>query len=48
MITDRDKRRMENNEETERVPELVWDFALLLVRLDKNSGITNKVRIPFG
>lgn len=39
---------MENNEETERVPELVWDFALLLVRLDKNSGITNKVRVPLG
>jgi hypothetical protein len=29
-------------------PVLVWDFAFLLVRLNKNPGMTHKVRVPFG
>lgn len=42
------EKEVEEEEERERVPVLVWNFELLLVRLNKDPSITHKMRVPFG
>jgi hypothetical protein len=42
------RKKLTKSELSERVPVLVWDFSLLLVRLNKHTSIANKMRVPFG
>ena len=41
-------RKRKQKKEQEKLYLLVWNFPLLLVRLNKHARITYEMRVPFG